>query len=362
MALCMTLIVLAVMEVSQATLPQNAVVDEGQTISDINSSVLHLSFSNESGQPVKITKALLTAIEWGDVQKVSLPAGTSEIIIPFNLAWLKEQTTTKGYRQHFYFEAEGYAPIQSNVFPWPGSYDWINGDSNLKILEVGQHARVILEEDKDIHLNVIFRKLGKRRLRFVDEAGMPMSGVKFTYGPYCFNECHCGWVATIEDYGQCISDDKGRADIRDGDIEYLFAIEKDRFSAVTPEPASDCNPYIDGIIARLSAKETIIVLHRWLNLPLELQVLQDGKPVKQRMLTIMLAECCCGACGGPLATSDANGKITVPDFYPEKYEYIVFYDANNKHEIWKMTLEEILSKGLPKIVQLPPDNEMLPGD
>jgi hypothetical protein len=287
---------------------------------------------------------------------VPLPVQGAEISIPLTRAWIEQQVKQVDaalhlYVQHLYFEAKGYAPIRSNEFAWPGSSDTVAGNPATRALDLGRGARVELESDKELRLKVVFRRPGKRSLRFLDETGTPVPGVEFTHGAFKAIEGHCGVALAIEDYGHRVSDSDGRADIRDADVEYLIEVRKDRFSVVTPKPDSD--PLTDHIIARLSAKETVVVLHRWVRMPLEFQVLRDGKPVRKRLLTGMLAVCPCGACDGPLATSDENGKISVADFYPDEYEYIAFFADSGGRELWKITQAEMLSKGLPKVIELP---------
>ncbi len=333
-----------------------SLAEEVQTPAGSNQPVLRLFFADESGQPVIPTTAKLTIVPWGGVQTVALPVQGSGVSIPLTRAWIDQQIKQVDaalhlYVQHLYFEAEGYAPIRSNEFAWPGSSDTVAENPATKTLDLGRGARVELESGKELRLNVVFRKPGKRSLRFLDETGAPMPGVEFTHGAFKVIEGHCGVASAIEDYGSRVSDRDGRADIRDADVEYLIEVRKNRFGVVTPKPYS--NPDTDAIIARLPSEETIVVLHRWVRMPLEFNVLRDSKPVGKGLLTGMLAVYPCGKCDGPLATSDKNGIISVADFYPEEYEYIAFPGESGGRELWKLTQAEMLSKGLPKTVELP---------
>jgi len=349
----LTFAVLATLGVLCSALPQLSLAEAVQTKADPAQPMLHLVFADEAGHPVHPTTACLTAIFWGGEHRVSLPVQGADTAIPMTLSWIEQQVKSADTLQHLYFAAEGYAPIRSNEFAWPGSGARVDGSPATKTIDLGRGARVELEAGKDLRLNVVFRKPGKRIQRFLDESGAPVPGVKFTHGPFKTNQNHCGAASAIEGYGRRVSDGEGRADIRDADLEYLIEVEKDKFGVVTPKPDPGSNPHIDIVIARLPAEETVVVLHRWARMPLQFQVLRDGKPVSKQRLSAMLAHCPCGACGGPLATSDENGKVSVADFYPEEYESIAFLDESSDRALWKITQAEMLSKGLPKTVELP---------
>jgi hypothetical protein len=318
------------------------------------SPVLQLDFRDEGGCPVKVKTAKLTVICYNDGGDVTLPVDTSSITIPLSLGWLQKQfePAKEAIHLHLYLVADGYAPIRSNVFMWPGVSGYPTESEATGTIDLGRGAKADLTLGKDVHLNVVFRKPGKRVLRFVDEAGQPMPGIKFTYGPFEDERNHCGFVGTIEDYGQCETNLQGLAEVRDADVEYLLTINHVNCSVRSPKPGSFTYPIGDQLNLRLSSEETTITMHRWLRMPLEFHVFRGGKPVDQAGLFVMLPGCHCGGCGGTIATTDKDGRVIVPDFYPENYEYIAFLDSNEK-PLWKMTQEEILAKGLPKVVELP---------
>ncbi|MDQ1257319.1 MAG: hypothetical protein QG656_1923, partial [Candidatus Hydrogenedentes bacterium] len=231
-------------------------------------ALLHLRFSDETGQPVRLQSAQILVLFSGGYSTVSLPVEESELTIPLTFAWLKqldERICGDGSMMHqvLYFKADGYVSVQSNAFAWPETEEWNHGEPGEHNIEFMPGMRIDLAPGKELTLNVPFRKPAKRHLRFVDEQGVPMSGVKFSYGPFGFGTGRCGNLWTIEDYGTCETGVEGRAEIQDADVEYLFIIEQNRFSLWNPEPNASGDPFVNGLHMRLSDEETTVVMHRW---------------------------------------------------------------------------------------------------
>jgi hypothetical protein len=93
----------------------------------------------------------------------------------------------------------------------------------------------------------------------------------------------------------------------------------------------------------LKAAETTIVLHRLELRHLELEVTRNGVPVAGFVLMGTLAGCPCGACSGDVTRgrhdttpkTDNNGVLRIPEFYPEEWEKVYFWSAEEQKIIWE---------------------------
>ena len=61
---------------------------------------------------------------------------------------------------------------------------------------------------------------------------------------------------------------------------------------------------------------------------LEMVVLVDGKPAADRTLYADQWSCSCAWCEVELATTDAQGRISLEDFYPDMWWTIYFSGTN----------------------------------
>jgi hypothetical protein len=114
----------------------------------------------------------------------------------------------------------------------------------------------------------------------------------------------------------------------DGDFEYAFEFRKPDWLLHEPQGWDAMR-----LVTRLEAEETPVVFQEMERRPLRL-VVKEGRAVAQRRtLFCALAHAGCGANEGPLATTDDRGRITLPEFRPQRYAEIFFPDGNRRR-LW----------------------------
>jgi len=306
-------------------------------------TTLRLHVVNAEGQPVPIAQALLFMEDWGMDEWITLTTESNTLVLSLNAdsvavpwkEWWGVQDTT--YR--LYVEADGYAAIESRPMPFIGTYVYdSHSETYGPVFQVpvefpGQPVvEVAVGETKD--MEVVVRKLQKRTLRFVDENQAPLPGVQVEVNLFGSGANHCGYPMGTWLVGKGISDQAGRVVIPDGDYEYWLLIVRADYElnieGIAPYGhARDYGSRIEwSLVSYLSGPEVVIEMRRMRRQQVEMVVLVDGEPAADRTLYADQWSCSCAWCEVELATTDAQGRISLEDFYPDMWWTIYFSGTN----------------------------------
>lgn len=90
-------------------------------------------------------------------------------------------------------------------------------------------------------------------------------------------------------------------------------------------------------MTRLTTAERVIRIRRHRPYKVALQVLIGNQPAQRASLTGSIARDCAGACSGGAGTLDGEGRIAIPDFYPE--EMVLCLGDESGKPIWWLAPE-----------------------
>lgn len=291
-----------------------------------------------AGEPVPIRYAELLLVAWGDAQRIKLPAVRNVLALDLSPAWLASRWSRMVDMESvsIHIQADGYTAILSEPFAWLGS-GTLGGAVGVQetTVDFRQGSTLTLHAGESGELLVTLRTAGRRRLRFVDEEGLPAAGMKVKVSMFWSSSNHCGFLGGADPLFQGPTDEDGAAVVADGDFPYAVELETDGFILRDPP-----DPFFrKRFVAPLSSLPTTFVVHRFAKRPLSMRVTRQGRPVVQAILMTVLADCWCAACGGPLGATDQEGRIELQDFYPEQYqEFWLMYEGS---QIWRSTSADL---------------------
>lgn len=308
---------------------------------------LRLRFTDEQGQAVRLSKAELLLVAWGDAQRLELETDGPLLVLQLDESWLRPQWPRfQGMdKVYLFLQAEDYVPIRSEAFLWIGAHGPPHGPRvGSTVIAFPGGRNVTLKEGDALELTLAFRKPKKRFLRFIDDKGEPVPGVEIESYMFWSRSNHCGRLTGGDLLGETVSDQEGRAPIPDGDFEYIFLLKKRRYALEDPQ-GFRYTPTLLGLVTYLNAETTTVEMRRWRKRPLEMRVTQNGAAAAGQVLFSWIAGCPCGACWGPLATTDKLGIIHIPEFYPEEWRFVYFEDDAGKTS-WQTSPAEWPSTGI----------------
>jgi hypothetical protein len=120
--------------------------------------------------------------------------------------------------------------------------------------------------------------------------------------------------------------------VPDGDFEYAIDLDGKHIDIEDP----DAGLYLT-VVTRLTTAERTIRLHRHRPYKVSVQVLIGDQPARRAALTGSIARNCTGACSGGAGALDDQGRIAIPDFYPE--EIVLCLGDESGKPIWWLTPE-----------------------
>ena len=169
-----------------------------------------------------------------------------------------------------------------------------------------------------------------RRVRFVDPSGKPWSDLKVHASMFWSDANNCAILTGRKSLGSHLTDSAGWVELPDGEFEYAFDIAwgPRRFHGSLTEESR--TPW--RLVNRLLETRELVVRELAVE-PLEVRVRRDGEPAVGLHLRAMSAVCVCGACDGPLGTTDERGRIRRDDFRPETVDEIWLVDGDK--EVWR---------------------------
>ncbi len=312
---------------------------------------LGLRFVDSQHGPVQVSKAELLLVAWGDTGRLTLPIQGDHLHLDLSPSWLRSRWPRRFpdlMRAYLYIEAQGYAPIRSQPFLWLGSRAGDRGrDAGSVTISFRQGRPAILREGERAERTITFGRPTPRRVSLVGADGRPLGGVRVSAYMFWSASNHCGVLSGADSLGEYVSDDAGQLTLPDGDFEYALVLDEQRsvfrmlpalgVTAVIRHLGSPIGvDYRSTLISFLQPPNNTFCIHRFARRSLHARILREGRPISQVTLMCSLADCGCGACSGPLATSDAEGRITVEDFYPEEIEELFICGPDGKR-IWQMS-------------------------
>lgn len=293
----------------------------------------------------RIKKAELLLVWWGDTERIPLALeitnGRAVWKLPLDADWLR----TMGIhgqlpdRSFVYLQLEeGFSSVRSESFGWIATEpDSKTGPDNSKAsaettvdFGLGRAIRVRAGEVRELVLTP--RAVVSRQLRFIDDENQPVSDITVSAHMFWSRDNHMGVLSGIEPLVQgLVPNAQGIVTVPDGDFEYAIDVKGRHFSIKD----SDAGPY-NTVVTRLTTAERIIRIHRHRPYKVSLQVLIGDQQARRASLTGSVPGCT-GACSGGAGTLDDQGRITLPDFYPE--EVTVCLGDEFGKPIWWLTPE-----------------------
>lgn len=271
-------------------------------------TVLTVTFHGPDGQPAPIARARLLATAWGTVEESDLPAQGNVLRVDLDAvkpAWAPGLSDAAGF---LYVNADGYAPIISNPFPWLSQ----TVPSTLVDFRAGRAVTIGVGETRD--LLVTLRRPTARRIRLVDQYGRPVAGAKIDVGINWYAPSHCGFLNGREELVEGTTNAQGRLAVPDVDTAD-FGL---RLWARFMEFANPNRPW-GTLVIPFTRPETTIRVRRRQPTTLTIAVVDGGTPVAGAALWGDSELGRCGAGWGTLATSDARGRIRLSQFDREEH-------------------------------------------
>jgi hypothetical protein len=289
-----------------------------------------------AGQPLTISGAELYLDYWGSGDTVVLPTSGATVRVPLGRDWLCREhpdLCEAGYlAARIVLRATGYASIASDRFAWIGSIEDPNDFAN----RASQPARVrfptqdpwVFHAGTSRVVTMTFRRAEPRRLKLVDQSGKGVPGATVTVIELMARSNHTGHPEGPVVVQRARTDERGMVAVPDADLTYAFRVAKSHHQLIGD---------VDGVLEmRLTAPITRVPLRRLARRPLRLAFV--GRPVDVAKIPVRacVINCSSGeACCGPLGETDAQGRLTIEDFYPDEFES-VFVPGEGTTRRWEI--------------------------
>jgi hypothetical protein len=283
-----------------------------------------LKFHGPQGERVRLTRAETLISGWGYADEKDLPtvADTLRLVLDPTSATSLGNKLAEAESTFLYVEAAGYASWRSDAFRWPSA----DAFEPIRIV-LGEGRQLIVSPNENANVEIQLRKPIDRRITLLDEAGRPAVGIPIEVSMFWSNEDHCGYFSGFHTLTTSRTNARGTVVVPDVDSEYGLRLRAE-FQAHLEFVNHETWPY--QFVLRLDAAETTVRVHRYRRTPLRLKVVDRGMPVKGAVFMTDLQIGTCGAGAGPIGVSDAEGIISVADFYAEDWPFAAICYANNQ--------------------------------
>ena len=305
-------------------------------------TTLDLGFVDTGGHPVHVTKAELLLVAWGQEERIELKTTGDSLTLHLEPEWLQSRwpRSSQSARSRFSDQLGVYlylqappplAAMQSDRFRWPtGAARESANQGDTTTITFPREQQAVVPEGADPGMALVFRPKVPRRVRFVDSHGKPQRNLAVGVNMFWSDENHCAVLTGREWLGSHVTDEAGWIEVPDGEFVYALGVrEPYRFDV----PPSLDSPTPWRLVTRLPGASTEFVVRELAVRPLELRVRRGGEPAAGIHLRGVLATCICGACDGPLGTTDEGGRIRLDDFRPERLSEIWLVDGDT--EVWR---------------------------
>lgn len=299
---------------------------------------LQIHFQGPDQSKAVIEKADLLLVGWGWVETVDLiPDGNT---IRLNFEALAMQSPEKFQNldsAQIFVRGKNLAAIQSEPFVWPGSGR--NGISEETRIDFRGGRSAAVRTGDNAEMTVLMRRPENRRIRFLDEEGKPIVGLKVSIVRFESSQNHCGFLRGEELKAGTTGAD-GRLTVPDGD--FMYALKLDfwshyNFTSQTFSPDDRDN----FVTVFLTQPETVLQLHRMEAVRLALRVFVGEAPAIGVSFTDSRNIGICGAASGPLGNTDSNGSLLVENYFPEERDGICLVDEQGKL-LWGKESQDLL--------------------
>jgi hypothetical protein len=296
---------------------------------------------DESGQPARLTRADVYFDDWGGGEPTHLRHRTSFVRIGLDRASVCAVEPSlcanhPTFSARILLEAEGLAPISSNLFDWMTGAADVPGVPPVEIRFPGA-APLRFRSGTRRDITIRFRSKQPRTLRVVDPAGAPVRDASVTVKNFFADTNHMGAVegeTLVQEQG---TDAHGEVAIPDGDIVYGLHIVKAHWFIVNPKPRI----WPNQIAQRIAGASLTVVMRPHVKHPLLLKFERDGRPVADLTVSACVTPCG-GACCGSIGSTDAFGNLTIRDFYPEEYDRVLVPAGEEPYKsIWEIDPRKI---------------------
>ena len=311
---------------------------------------LQIHFEGPNRSKAAVEKADLILTGWGWIETIELtPNGDT---VRLNFEDLEKQSPEKFKNletAQIYVRGANLAPIQSEPFVWPGTDR--NGNSSETTISFRGGRSMPVREGTKQEMEVELRRPQNRSVRFLDEDGKSIPGLKISVVRFESSANHCG-VLLGEELKAGTTDTDGRLTIPDGDFRYALKLDFWSHYNFTSQAFSpdDRENYVTTF---LSQPETVLRLHRMEAVRLALHVLVGEAPATGVSFTDSRNIGICGAASGPLGDTDSNGRLLVENYFPEERDGICIVDDQGKL-LWGKESQDLLQISRNPIeIQLP---------
>lgn len=301
---------------------------------------------DESGRTLALSRAALYLDADTDRRTVALGRFEHGTRLILDRSWVCAQWQAACGRPfltgRLILQADGRAPIVTRPFDWLGGERFVNGRVEpVRTVRIEFPGNVLVEikEGDARELRLPFRLVQPRALHVVDEEGTPIAEVEIRAEMFFGLAGHCG--GTIGETIQAgVTNARGEVAVSDMEAEYAFEFVKPHYVLTKPDPTG----YPMRLITSLTSPMTRVTLHRQVRQPLRLVFSTGGRALAGRTLDGCLANCICGPCCGILATTDAAGRVSVEDFYPEEIGRLMLKDERGG-VVWESPSQAVAGSG-----------------
>ena len=283
-------------------------------------ATLTLNFVDGDGRPVKVTKAELLLAAWRDTERIELDTSANSLQLVLEPDWLRSRWSRFDDQEavFLYLRAPPLPAIRSHRFRWPV----ITGYGIPTVIDFPGGRQAVVR-DEDATMTLAFRPTGVRRVRIVDPQGMPLRDLAVSVSMFWATAGRCASMTGSEYLGTHVTNADGIVEVADGDFEYALSLRGGHHVFLEGGGAIPSR-----LLTHLTEPTTEIVAREFPIQPLKMRVWRGSEPAAGVYLRGYSALCACGACDGPLATTDEEGRIQLHDFRPEAYRRIWLVDGD----------------------------------
>ena len=294
---------------------------------------LNLSFVDEDGRRVELSKAELLVHGWRTAERIDLEPSPDGLTLVLEPDWLRSRWWGFAQQEGIYLHlhAPPFDAIRSQRFRWPV----ITGYGIATAIGFPGDSRAVVK-DQDVSMTLVFRPPRTRRVRLVDPAGAPLPNVPLD----AF--WHWGYVSRSEMLigrellGEHVTDADGVVEVLEGGFKYALSLGEYHVFQEARYPSTAYR-----LITWLTEPTTEFVVRQFGLQPLTMRVRRDGAPAVGLQLRGELALCpAVAACDGPMAATDDEGLIQLDDFRPDEFTQIWLVDHDNG-EVWRSDTTEL---------------------
>lgn len=292
-------------------------------------TTLEISFVDPEGNPVTVSNAELLLFAWGATERIELETSAQGLSLDLDPDWLRSRWPGFDHQMgvYLYLQAPPFVAIRSHPFIWPG----VDQDAAAVTIAFPRSQQAVVAIGTEASMTLAFRTGTVRRVRIVDPQGAPRPGIAIDAFMFWSQSNRCAVLAGGEPLGSYVTDAGGWIEVPDGDFEY--ALELGRMRQHDHVFVANGRYERERLVTELTQPETDVVVYEFPIRPLELRVQRGEEPASGVVLHGYLANCPCGACSGPMATTDEAGIIRMEGFRPEEFAWLWLVDGSR--ELWR---------------------------